>query len=292
MKDRQNKILVPIDGSPASLKAVEVGAKFAAVHNSELILLYVVEPVSGLVEFFTDTELEEKRRDWGIRLLQNIRKSVDEPGVQVSEMIATGRPYRKILEVSEEIMAEMIVMGSRGTHTENEQVAGSNTHRVYRNSKVPVVSVPSNIENTEFAKVLLPVDPNFGVVELERFLYEYRKSYKPVVEMITVVNNETELEEARAFLDKNKSALVRAGILDVLTNIVIGSDPAYAIMQYAEDNGHDIIWMETHGRKGLSGWILGSVTGEVIDGAGVPVLSLFPEREPSRTYYYHTNLPI
>ena len=73
---------------------------------------------------------------------------------------------------------------------------------------------------------------------------------------------------------------------------ILGVDPAREIINYAEENGHDIIWMETHGRKGLSGWFFGSVTGEILNASNIPVLSLHPEREPVRTHYYHANLPI
>ncbi len=292
MEKRQKKIIVPIDGSPASQRAVEVGGQFAASHGSELILLYVVEPVPNLIEFFAERELNEKRRDWGIRLLNNAKKNYQGPEVQISEMIMTGKPYKKILEASEEILAEMIVMGAQGSHTESENIIGSNLQKVFRLSKVPVVSVPSHTEKTEFGKVLLPVDPNFGAIELERFLYEYKSTYNPVVEMVTVVNERNEVDDAQAFLDKNQNALAKAGIHDVITNVIIGSDPAYAILRYAEENAHDIIWMETHGRTGLNGWLFGSVTGEVLNGSPVPVLSLHPEREPLKNYYYHANLPI
>ncbi len=292
MEKRQKKIIVAIDGSPSSHKAMHVGGEFAAIHNAELILLHVVEPVPNLFEFFAEDELNEKRRVWGIRMLEAAKKAYEGPEVNISEMIVTGKPYKSIVEASEEILAEMIVIGSWGKHAEGSGMVGTNVQKIVRTARVPVVTVPEFADGTQFSKVLLPVDLEFGAIELQRYLYEYHKVYNPVVEMLAVVRREADLEETKSYLNKQKSLLKKAGIKDVLTKIVMGTDPAREVVKYSEENGHDIIWMETHGRKGLAGWFFGSVTGEILNISRIPVLSLHPEREQNRTQYYHSNLPI
>ena len=292
MEKRQKKIIVAIDGSPTSYKAMHVAGEFAAIHNAELVLLHAVEPVPNLFEFFAEDELNEKRRTWGLRLLDAARKAYNGPEVEISEMIVTGRPYKAICEAAEEILAEMIVIGAWGKHAEGTGLVGTNVQKIVRTAKVPVVTVPEFAEGAQFGKILLPVEIEFGAIELERFLYEYHRVYNPVVEMLAVVRKENDLEEAEAFLNKQKNILTRAGIKDVVVTTILGVDPAREIINYAEENGHDIIWMETHGRKGLAGWFFGSVTGEILNASSIPVLSLHPEREPARTHYYHANLPI
>lgn len=47
-----------------------------------------------------------------------------------------------------------------------------------------------------------------------------------------------------------------------------------AILEYAEEQGADLIVMGTHGRRGLDRWILGSVTERVVRTADVPVLTV------------------
>lgn len=290
MEKRQKKIIVPIDGSPASLKALKVGGNFASNHNAELILLHVIEPVPNL--FFDEDELHEKRRAWGIRLLESAQRTYDGPEVEMSQMIVSGKPYRAIVEAAEEVLAEMIVIGAWGKHAAGSGLVGSNVQKIVRTSKVPVVTVPDAPDSNQFGKVLLPVDPSFGAIELERFLYEYHKVYNPVVELITVCNRDEDVEVAKKYLDKQVNMLTKAGLVDVHSNILRGDDPSREILRYLDDNGHDIVWMETHGRKGLAGWFFGSVTVEVLNNAKVPVLTLHPEREPIRTHYYHSNLPI
>lgn len=292
MEKRQKKIIVAIDGSPTSLQALQVGAIFASLHGAELILLYVVEPVPNLFEFFAEEQLNEKRRDWGLRILDSAKKSYQGPALEITEMIVTGRPYDAIVKAAEEVLAEMIVIGAWGLHAEGSGMVGTNVQKLIRNSRIPVVTVPSAPESNQFNKVLLPVDPSFGAIELERFLYDNKKGYSPIVELLVVSRNEDDLAEGEKYLKKQQAMLTRAGIKGVLIKTILGSDPATEIVSYAEAEGHDIIWMETHGRKGLSNWFYGSVTIETLNASKVPVLSLHPEREPSKTRYYHPNLPV
>ena len=64
--------------------------------------------------------------------------------------------------------------------------------------------------------------------------------------------------------------------VDVESEVVQG-DPSRAIVDHAERIGADVIVMGTHGRRGLSRMLLGSVTEAVIRTSPVPVLSVRPE---------------
>lgn len=50
--------------------------------------------------------------------------------------------------------------------------------------------------------------------------------------------------------------------------------PHRAILEYADDEGVDLIVMGTHGRSGLDRYLLGSVTERVVRGAEIPVLTV------------------
>lgn len=50
--------------------------------------------------------------------------------------------------------------------------------------------------------------------------------------------------------------------------------PSEAILEYADEEGIDLIVMGTHGRRGLSRMLLGSTTERVVRAAEVPVLTV------------------
>jgi len=74
-----------------------------------------------------------------------------------------------------------------------------------------------------------------------------------------------------------------SGVLDSLgveyTTSVEQGTPAKTIVDYADHEGHDLIAMPTHGREGLSRYLLGSVTGKVVRLAPMPVLTAPIEEE-------------
>ncbi|MFO7926944.1 MAG: universal stress protein [Halobacteriota archaeon] len=57
--------------------------------------------------------------------------------------------------------------------------------------------------------------------------------------------------------------------------------PHRAILEYADDEGADLIVMGTHGRSGLDRYLLGSVTERVVRGAEIPVLTVRVSDEPN-----------
>ncbi|MFW5949584.1 MAG: universal stress protein, partial [Halolamina sp.] len=67
--------------------------------------------------------------------------------------------------------------------------------------------------------------------------------------------------------------------------------PARTIVDYAERRGHDLITMPTHGRDGLSRYLLGSVTGKVVRLAQMPVLTAPLDEEGFEFPYQGMLLP-
>lgn len=61
--------------------------------------------------------------------------------------------------------------------------------------------------------------------------------------------------------------------IEAATEVKVGS-PARDILEYAEENGIDLVVMGTHGRTGLNRYLLGSVTEKVVRLSDVPVLTV------------------
>jgi nucleotide-binding universal stress UspA family protein len=64
--------------------------------------------------------------------------------------------------------------------------------------------------------------------------------------------------------------------VEIKTEAINGLNPAISIADYASRNGIDLVVINTHGRKGIKRFILGSVTEKVIQESPCPVLVLRP----------------
>jgi nucleotide-binding universal stress UspA family protein len=291
METRQKKILVPVDFTPSSDSALALALKFAKLHGSEIVLLHAVEPSAPMAEFFADTDLHERKRAYAAKLLDHMIATY-QGEVTITKMLIDAKPYKAILQAAQEILAEMIVMGTWGTHAIESGMIGSNVNKVVRNAAVPVITVTRANSDTVIDRILITVDPKFGIRELRHFLQEYRKGYQPHVELLCIAMHDNEVEELERYLHKQVESLHHQGIPDVAAHVRVGGIISESVLAYAKEGEFDMIWMETHGRKGLAGWLLGSVTEEVLQYSPIPVLSLHPEREPDHTHYYHSNFPI
>ena len=79
-----------------------------------------------------------------------------------------------------------------------------------------------------------------------------------------------EMKDDRAYLDGHVAAM-RAEGFDVKAVLLCG-DPAEQICKHAEHDGCDLIAMATHGHKGLSDLVLGSVVNKLRHHTGIPIL--------------------
>lgn len=291
MDTRQKKILVPTDFAEGAENALKIAKKFAVSHGSEIVLLHVIENPMPIAGFFTDENLTEKRKKMSIEKLEALVKA-NKDDVDISWMLLQGKPYKGILKASEEIMAEMIVMGIWGTHAEDFGMVGSNVGKVVRRAKCPVVTVTQEVPETALGRITIAVDPNFGIGELRAFLQQYHKAYNPIVELVTVAHKDNEAE-CEKHLAKQKATLQKQGIKHVETVVLKGYPISDILLDHIGQSNSEMIWMETHGRQGLFNFVMGSVTEEVLVYSPIPVLSLHPDREPvSNRRYYHPNLPI
>ena len=134
------RILVAIDSSEPSQRAVEFAAGLAKDHGSEIIVLHAVPRV---VSRSGTSDLEEPGVardlvDETIRDLKDRGRNARGEIVRVLE----GHMARGIVEVATAADADVIIMGTRGLSDFGGLFLGSVTHRVLHLAEKPVIVVP------------------------------------------------------------------------------------------------------------------------------------------------------
>ena len=71
---------------------------------------------------------------------------------------------------------------------------------------------------------------------------------------------------------------------------VVQGNPAPTIVEYAERYDHDLVVMPTHGRKGVSRYLVGSVTEKVVRLSSVPVLTARMQPDEQLAFPYENIL--
>ena len=143
--EKLSRILVPVDGSPGSDKAVDMAVELSESCGSVLDILYVSY-------FDSDTDEVEDTDSWlpeivsapaGGRIrevLERARKRIPE-GIEVELHKRTGNPARRIVEFSKEHGDETIVVGGRGLDALRGFLLGSVSQEVMESAPGAVIVV-------------------------------------------------------------------------------------------------------------------------------------------------------
>lgn len=143
------KILIPIDGSEFSDRALEKGKEIAKAMGSEVILLHVVfVDVPNYVDFAmtaavgaTLDSIREAAEKSAQTILENGKEKLGDIG-SISLEVQAGNPADTIIRMAESEEVDLIVMGSEGIGSASKGILlGSVTNRVVHSTKVPVLVV-------------------------------------------------------------------------------------------------------------------------------------------------------
>jgi len=134
--------------------------------------------------------------------------------------------------------------------------------------------------------ILVPTDGSAGTTRVIDHASELARAHDASLHFLYVVNTasfanlpmETSWESVTTMLreegeDTLRAAETRAGVDGVVTAMREGP-PSREIVDYAADEGCDLVVMGTHGRGGLNRLLLGSVAERVVRSSEVPVLTV------------------
>ena len=139
------RILVPIDGSPASNLGLEEAIHLAKDQNAALRLLHVLNEwliVSPDAAGANPGEMQEALRKSGDALLNEADARARAAGVTATSALIEqmGSPVgAAVLRHAEEWSADLIVCGTHGRHGVRRLVLGSDAEYIIRHTRVPVL---------------------------------------------------------------------------------------------------------------------------------------------------------
>ncbi|HLF93796.1 MAG TPA: universal stress protein [Planctomycetota bacterium] len=282
------RILVPLDGSSTSEAVLPQAVRLARRTNSEVLLVRAELPIY-MMEGYTPVfdSVPAASREY----LAGVGEKLAAQGVRARVIDRVGAPGDVILRVAREQHVTLIAMATHGRSGLTRVLLGSVTEEVLRASPVPVY-VLRPFPSYEIAqagrpgdgrpmKILVPLDGSAlqraAVPQALKFavLFHARvillRVLGPVLKKATPTPaDEEQIEEALRALREAAFQVSAAGV-DCLTLLEEG-EAAPRILSIAREHDVDLIAMATHGRRGISRLVFGSVTEKVLREAPVPML--------------------
>ena len=138
------KILVPIDGSKQSLKALEFAIETSQKTNDQFILLNVQPKIDHFDPKgrYSEEEIESLNEQKGFEVLKEASKIVEKAGIKYDMIVRTGLPTIEITNEAKKKNIRCIVMGTRGMGPDVSKALGSVSYGVLHLAPCPITLVP------------------------------------------------------------------------------------------------------------------------------------------------------
>ncbi len=276
------KILVPTDFSTEAGNALHVAAYLAGRSGAQLHLLHVVDASMGggfsamgqVQDYSMDDLFVLKLMEVNKKRLHDLAEGLQAQGVgNVTYDIKVGQIFSIITEQAEAQGADLVVMGTKGSSGLAELLVGSNTERIVRLSRVPVLSVRNaptgfNIKTIVFAS-------NFEADQLPAVsrLKSLQELFGARVHLV-YVNVPNRFANSRVIRDRMQEYVDRYGLREYQFTIYNDESEEQGIVHFADEVGADLIAVATHGRTGLAHLLSGSIAEDVVNHANRPVLTI------------------
>lgn len=139
-KNNFQKILVPLDGSKYSEKALDRACELVEAFDSEIILIYVVEK-SIPVNLLDRKEYLELLRKFGNNILNRAKTKLSNKGINAKTFLKEGNISNEIEKIAKKENCNLIIMGNKGLGTVSRLLLGSVSNKVSQSSSCSVLIV-------------------------------------------------------------------------------------------------------------------------------------------------------
>jgi nucleotide-binding universal stress UspA family protein len=292
-------ILVPIDFSEPSKKALTYGLTLAGQFRAKVVIAHIVSRTDAAEE-----ELDKIRRD-----VQDLVPAGRVGATDIQVIVKAGHVEAELLRIVAREGADLLVMGTRGRRNPGRWFIGSVTEHMLRKVSVPLVTV-SHAEGEQVAtgfialeRILYATDLSESSTRGLRYAIELARGTGAQLTMVHVVYYPDRalwaragipgIEDERAAVSEQMRASadsirMEEGLRDMkIETLVVEGKPYEKILEIADDRAIDIIVMNLQSKSTFDRAFLGSTAERVVRLAHVPVLSIplaaAPEQNPDES---------
>lgn len=284
------KILVPVDFSDLSKKALQVANSFAELINASITPFHSHIPISEMDEPYAlgmssqvYQDFEEIEKNLYERLTLFSKEQTDNSRLN-DPIISMGNPAQSIIDESENY--DFVVMSTHGRTGFTRFLLGSVAEKVLRLSHTPVLVVEDESNVESFKKILVTTDFSDNSAVAFPYAINIAEKAKADIDLLHVLSYDKMDDQS----DDKSIKRIREDRLKLVEKEHFGafkgkvnrklitspSSPHEAIFKHVKENPYNLIVMSTVGRTGINYLMMGSTTANLIRHVKTAVLSVNP----------------
>lgn len=267
------KILIPVDFSEPSIEAFKFAVDLANKGAGSITVLHAIElpplvyGASIDTPIYTyDLELLKELKASATTKFNKMVKQFGKGFKSVKFLIGEGFIFPVIRQQIQKKRFDLVVMGTHGSSGLKEFFVGSNTEKVVRFSKAPVLAVRKYIPVSSIKNIVYPTSLQVGQAEFIKRLKALQKFFKAKLHVLYLNTpfNFVRDNEVQKFVKQHE-------LTNCTINIRHDRYEPDGIISFAKEIKADMLAMPTHARKGLAHFISGSVTEDVVNHIHCPI---------------------
>ena len=141
------KIVIPVDFSDASIETLKHGLEIARQTGASVVVLFVVDTSFPYPDLFS---FEDPNQDYFKVMRDRARARMEEwlakipaaEEAEVEKVVGRGRPATEIVEIAQQVGADLIVISRHAKSGLRQALMGSTTEAVVRSAPCPVTVLP------------------------------------------------------------------------------------------------------------------------------------------------------
>ena len=278
------KILVPCDFSKPALNAFKFALDIAGRSGGTVILVHVIE-----LPFMHDTVLmpvlsfeAELLKDLKAKAVSQFKKIIEKnkrERVKIYSHVEFGPISGRILDMIVAQSADAVIMGSHGASGLKEYFIGSNAEKIIRKSPVPVLVTKDYYEGPVKNIVFPNSLDEENEAELVARVKELQKFFKAHLHLVWI-NTPLNFNSDAVTHKRLQNFAKRFGLKDYSIHIFNHYNEEDGIIQFTKFVKGDIIAMGTHGRKGITHLLNGSIAEDVANHTDSVIWTYTMKNEP------------
>ncbi len=269
------KILVPVDFSEHSGYALEVASHIAKEHGAGILILHMLGLSESVLAKSEEEELKEAKYYMKLakEKIKEFTKKDFLENITVEAIIQNYKIFSEVDHVAQEHNCDLIVMGSHGTGGISRFFVGSNTEKVIRTSKVPVLVIKQPHPDFNIKKIAFASDLDLENIPAYSKAVAFAQLFSAKLETFYVNTLGANYIGYSDIEKKIKNFTDKLGE-EVPIRIYNHYSVERGIFNFCSEHQVDLLIIPTHGRKGIAHFLAGSTAENVSNLAKLPVLTL------------------
>jgi nucleotide-binding universal stress UspA family protein len=218
-------------------------------------------------KLFTLKLIERNKRQLEMAAMQ-----VEDSGVFASCELRLGNPFHAMRKEITEQKVDLVVMGTSGRSMLEEWIVGSNTEKVVRFAKCPVLTVHEKPSNKDFTSIVYASSLSENEKPFAEVVRNAQQMYKAKIHLVRI-NTPMNFQPDHVVKKEMQEFVRRLHLQNYTINIFNDITEEEGILHFATDINADLIAMATHGRTGFARVLAGSIAEDVVNHSNKPVLT-------------------